>query len=438
MLHVGGARTALFNHLFAKRSGGTFVLRIDDTDIERSKKEFEETIYEDLKWLGIEWDEGPDIGGPAKVYRQAERTEIYNRSIQYLLDKNRAYKDDGGAIRLRYLSNETAVEDIVVGKMLFSVRSLGPEPVLVRSDGNPTYHLASVSDDIEMGITHVIRGQDHLTNTAKHRLIFEALDAPVPHFAHLPLILGVDGAKLSKRNSEGLTLVREFRDNGYLAEALRNFLFLLGWSHPEAKDFISMDEAIKVFELERVKKTASIFEPRKLHWLNGQWMREVPAGEIAVQSQAYLGEYRERVLSRGDQYWRDVVSLFRDGFQLLTDAKMIARLIFDENLPASESALALFSSAEDKAILGAVDTWWQGALAKLKAEGRETIESEEAFKTMTAELKSVVNAPAKSLFQALRVLMTGEASGPELKYLARFVPITLLQSRAKWIAAQGA
>ena len=246
-LHIGGARTALYNFFLAKRSGGQFILRIDDTDTERSLVEYEEDIIRSLRWLGIIWDEGPEMPGASGRFRQSDNTENYLEVAQRLLASGRAFCDPEGVIRLRYGGQKVIVRDEVCGVCEFQTQALGSEPGLIRSDGSPTYHLASVVDDIEMGITHIIRGQDHLTNTAKHQLMFDALGVSAPRFIHLPLIMGEDGSKLSKRNTEGSVLLKDFRAQGYLPEAVVNYLALLGWSHPEGVEQFSIGEVSNSF-----------------------------------------------------------------------------------------------------------------------------------------------------------------------------------------------
>lgn len=428
-LHVGGARTALFNFLFARQHGGVFILRIDDTDSERSNVEFESDIFEQLRWLGLSWDEGDGVGGESGPYRQSERRAFHLEAIDKLIKTDRAYRDDGGAVRLRYLESETKINDIVCGECSFSIRSLGPEPVLLRSDGNPTYHLASVADDIAMGITHVIRGQDHLTNTAKHVLLFEALGAKLPQFAHLPLILGTDGSKLSKRSSGDLTMVREFRQAGYLPEALVNFLMLLGWSHPEAKDFLSLQQGISDFKLERVRTTAAIFETRKLLWLNGQWIRSLSLGQLADVGRDYLGAYRSEIEARGDRYWYEVVDKLRDSWALMTDIGAQAEMLVADKLELTAAAQAELALPDMAQHFFAVASAWQQLLNGVSIEG--DVLSVEEFSQLVSKLKKEVAAPTKQLFKALRVAVTGDVVGPELKVIVPLIRFAIVKKRAE-------
>jgi len=251
-LHIGGARTALFNYLLAKNSGGKFLLRIDDTDLARSTKENEEDILNSLKWLGLNWDEGPDTD---QKFYQTNRLERHVEVANQLLENGKAYKDHEGVVRIKYPEGNITVDDLILGPCSFETEDLGPDPVILRSDGRPTYHLASCVDDADFKITHIIRGQDHLTNTTKHIVLFDAMEVEQPKFAHLPLILGTDGSKMSKRNTESFTTVKQFMDHGYIPEALNNFLMLLGWSHPDESETLSMDDATKHFSLDRLNQT---------------------------------------------------------------------------------------------------------------------------------------------------------------------------------------
>lgn len=430
-LHVGGARTALFNYLLARHGGGKFILRIDDTDRERSRTEFEADIFEGLRWLGVTWDEGPDVGGSFGPYRQSERLAFHLETAEQLVAKRAATRDDDGAIRLRYPGRDIVVDDLVCGRCVFQPSSLGPEPVLVRSDGNPTYHLASVSDDIEMRITHVVRGQDHLTNTAKHLFMFEALGVPVPAFAHLPLILGTDGAKLSKRNIESVTSVAEFRDKGYVPEALANFLFLLGWSHPEAHEILSVADAVSAFSLDRVGKTASVFETAKLDWLNGQWIRRLSPAELARWIEPLLGEYRPLVDRLSRERWLRVVELIRGEIHSLLDLPRYLRFVFDEELALSAPAQERLADPAVLESCKAVGELWRELLSEVPTEDGSEAYDRALFSKLISQLKKRAPVQGKALFLGLRMAVTGDISGPDLANLAEFIPRQTLEMRAK-------
>jgi glutamyl-tRNA synthetase len=291
-LHVGGARTALFNWLFARRHGGTFVLRIEDTDAERSSWEMVAGIVDGLRWLGLDWDEGPDVGGPHEPYFQSQRLEMYRQHAQRLVDEGKAYADEG-AIRFKVPPGQTRFEDLVHGAVKFENEHI-ENFVILRSDGHPTYHLSVVVDDIDMAITHVVRGDDHVSNTPKQVLLYDAFGRPVPSFAHVPLILGPDKKRLSKRH--GATSVMEYPRLGYLPEAMVNFLSLLGWNPGGDRELFTRDELVALFTLEGISGGNAVFNPEKLDWFNQQHIGRLPPAELL-----------ERIASRlrDAGLWRD-------------------------------------------------------------------------------------------------------------------------------------
>jgi glutamyl-tRNA synthetase len=319
-LHIGGARTAYFNWLFARQHGGQFVLRIDDTDKTRSTEESYREILESFRWLGIDWDEGPDIGGPYGPYRQSERLPIYREALDDLIRRGKVYpcfcsqeelakerelaQREGRAPRYsgrcRHLTaeeveaklqagerpvyrfrspveGETVVHDVIRGDVSFANEELD-DFVVWKADGTPTYHFASCVDDVHMQITHVIRAEEHLSNTPKHIVLFEALGASVPVFAHVPMILAPDRSKLSKRH--GATSVQEYRDAGILPEALVNYLLLLGFSPGEDREIVSREEAVQLFDLTRVAKHAAVYDVKKLEWLNAHYVRNMSPDKL--------------------------------------------------------------------------------------------------------------------------------------------------------------
>ena len=271
-LHLGNARTAVFNWLYAKNNSGAFIVRIDDTDTERSTKEFEEDILSSLTWLGLDWDEGVRVGGAHGSYRQSERFERYRSIAEELVDKNLAYEEDG-AIKFRVeKSGSINFNDMVRGAMVFNKEDI-EDFVILRSDGSPTYHLASTIDDIDYEITHVSRGEDILPSTPKHILITEALGGDIPVYCHLPLLFGHDGKRLSKRH--GATSVSEYRNKGYLEDALFNYLCLLGWSPGDDIEVFDKDFAVSKFDFNDVLASSAIFDETKLSWMNGVYIREM-------------------------------------------------------------------------------------------------------------------------------------------------------------------
>src|ERR1044071_6568833 len=281
-LHIGGARTALFNWLYARHTGGTFVLRIEDTDAARNTQQAVEVILHGLRWLGLEWDEGPitsDATGPSNgqhgPYFQSQRQALYQKHVQQLLSHGRAYEHDG-AIRFRMPREPITIPDLVVGDVTRQPtdrEAQDPDFVLVRSDGQPVFHLVNVVDDLEMGITHVIRGEDHLSNTPKHIALFRAFGVEPPKYAHIPLILNIDGTKMSKRD-HGASLAT-YMEEGYAPEAILNYLSLLGWSPKGNREKLPVQEIIELFDLPQILRHNARFDMTKLNWLNGEYLREM-------------------------------------------------------------------------------------------------------------------------------------------------------------------
>src|ERR687884_752579 len=277
-LHIGGARTALYNWLLARRTGGSFVLRIEDTDRERSTPENVEQIHDALRWLELDWDEGP--------FSQADRRDRHEEEIRRLVGEGHAYLDEG-AVRLRVPDEgATTVRDLIRGDVVFEHAAID-DFVIARSDGSPLYNLAVAVDDRDMGITHVVRGADHLSNTPRQLLILAALGADPPVYAHLPLLHGPDGKKLSKRH--GAASVQELRDAGYLPEAVRNYIALLGWGYDEETTFFTIDELKARFSLERVSRAPAVFDEQKLRWMNGRYLRELPVDELTARLEEFTG-----------------------------------------------------------------------------------------------------------------------------------------------------
>ncbi len=268
-LHLGGARTALFNWLFARKNGGTFVLRIEDTDEKRNTPEAYQVIYDGLTWLGLHWDEGPHVGGGYGPYFQSQRHEIYEKHFDVLMAKGMLY-EDAGAYRFRSPRESVTVEDLVCGSVQFDLSNPGthPDMTIRRPDGSWIFHFVNVVDDIEMQLTHVIRGEDHLSNTPKHIELYRALGAEPPKFAHIPLILNHEGKKLSKR--DGGASITSYIEQGYAPEAVLNYLCLLGWSPKDNREFLTRDEILESFTLDNVNRRNAVFDLDKCFWLNGQ------------------------------------------------------------------------------------------------------------------------------------------------------------------------
>ena len=454
-LHVGNARTALFNWLLARGHDGTFILRIEDTDAERSTKESEESILEDLRWLGLDWDEGPDVGGAGGPYRQSERLHLYTSYANELLAAGHAYscfcapqklesdrRSDLAAgrppkyrgtcrglapdeSRRRVEAGERAVvrfrvpehldvsfQDLVRGEVTFSTDVIG-DPVLVRSDGRPAYNFAVVVDDALMEITHVIRGEDHISNTPRQVLIYRALGFGPPRFAHLSLVLGPDHTPLSKRH--GATSVAEFRERGYLPEALTNYLALIGWSPRsgggEAADdaeLMPMDELARRFALENVGHSAGVFDPEKLAWMNRHYMKIASPGRIAAEAARFF-QVRGFLRRKTDIAMAYVESL------LPMAVGSVDRL---EEIPDRLAFLFIYDPQEAlqrPAVAGVLHEPGARDVIAALAEAIETpLLDREAFRAMANRVKEKTGQKGKALFHPIRVALTGEGGGPEL------------------------
>jgi glutamyl-tRNA synthetase len=447
-LHVGGARTALFNWLFARRHGGTFVLRIEDTDAERSSSEMVEGILDGLRWLGLDWDEGPIVDGPVGPYFQSQRIDRHRAAADRLVEAGRAYycycttdalkpkreaaEREGGAwrydrtcaslsaaeiaaneragmpraVRFRVPDGVTRFEDLVHGPIEFDGAHI-EDFVLLRSDGHPTYQLSVVSDDVEMRITHVIRGDDHISNTPKQILLYRALDSPVPAFAHVPLILGTDKKRLSKRH--GATSVTEYARQGYLPEAMMNFLALLGWS-PGATDqeLFSRAALIDAFDVGGISGGNAVFNPDKLDWFNQQHIMRLAPDEVARRVQpsfAAAGLWDEALVGDRHAWFFAVLELLKPRVKKLDEIVEVGRFFFVD-LPDYEAA-AVEKHLRAEGIgdrLQALDAAF-GALPAFDVASTE------------AALRTVADATgvkAATLIHAVRVAVTGKTASPGL------------------------
>lgn len=413
-LHVGGARTALYNWLFARNKGGKFLLRIEDTDVQRSSPEMVDYIFESLSWLGLNWDEEPIF--------QSKRLPIYERIAEELVKKGHAYycvneevngqvfcrevekRVEGAAIKFRVPEEgETSFRDIIRGDITFKNRDI-EDFVILKSDGFPTYQLACVVDDHEMGITHVIRGEDHIPNTPKQILIYRALSYEPPHFAHLPMILGPDKKKLSKRH--GATAVLEYRDAGFLPEALFNFLALLGWSPGGDREIVSKDEMIELFNLERVGKRAAIFDYNKLLWMNGEYIRMKSNDELVKLVTPYF-EREGFLRTSGDRETLNrVVPLLKERVRVLKDFVTMGIYFFVEDYPMDEDLLKQYLDPETTSMLRELMLRYEeiGAVEFSKEKVEEILRAYAAEK----------NVKAAKLIHPLRVILTGKKVGPGL------------------------
>jgi glutamyl-tRNA synthetase len=446
-LHIGGARTALFNWLFARRHGGTFVLRIEDTDAERSSWEMVSGIVDGLRWLGLDWDEGPDVGGPHGPYFQSDRLDRYRAMAERLVAQGRAYycycttetlqqkrqaaEAAGGgwiydrtccelapdvvaaneaagrarAIRFKVPDGRTSFADLVHGPIGFDNTNI-EDFVVLRSDGQPTYHLSVVVDDVEMAISHVVRGDDHISNTPKQLLLYQAFDAAPPQFAHVPLILGPDRKRLSKRH--GATSVMEYHRLGYLPEAMVNFLSLLGWSPGTDQELFARDELIRAFTLEGISGGNAIFNPEKLDWFNQQHIMRLPIGELVTRLGPVLREaglWNTSLDGDRREWLGRVVELVRPRVKRLPQFVDELRPFLQDTVEYDRAAVARHLAREDV----------REALRDLPA----ALTVDAAFSTagLEAALRGLAESrglKAAGLIHATRVAVTGRAVSPGL------------------------
>jgi len=392
-LHVGGARCALFNYLYARMTGGVFILRIEDTDRKRSSKLYLEDILDGLRWLGLDWDEGP--------YFQSESLKQYRTAAQRLVDEGKAYPDPKGspAIYFRVAPNEVRWNDIIHGEISFD-NALLEDFVIIKSDGTPTYNFACVVDDLRHRITSVIRGDDHIPNTPKQLALYAALGKRPPKFAHIPLILGRDKKRLSKRH--GAKAVLEYRDDGILPDALFNFLALLSWSPGGDREIMTRKEIIKKFSLKRVKKTPAIFDYEKLLWMNQQYIKALREERLA----ALLAEYLpDRIKARGDGFIRGLARLYRVRIKKLSEIVNAADFLISENVRYDEESLKRFVADDRK----------RKMLADVAAllERLERWEHREIEKVVRGYAKER-GFEAKDVIHPMRVALTGRAASPGL------------------------
>jgi glutamyl-tRNA synthetase len=401
-LHVGGVRTALFNWLFARHNQGVFVLRIEDTDKSREREDAVAVIYEGLRWLGLEWDEGGDKGGKFGPYFQSERSAIYEKYLKILDKKGQVYEDEG-AIRFRAPRRPVVVDDIVCGRIEFD-RSMEPDMTIRRPDGSWIFHFVNVVDDIEMKISHVIRGEDHLTNTSKHVALYQALEIEPPRFAHIPLILNRDGSKMSKRD-EGSSVV-SYIEQGYAPEAVRNYLCLLGWSPKDNREKLDIEETIQLFDLAKVNRRNASFDLDKCDWLNRQYLTQMPVSRFRELSLPFIEKAGIQVT--GDAYLIEVLKIVQEKIKLLTEVPDWIGYFFTEDYEYDPEAVA-------KTFAGA------GVMSRLD-KLRETYQLVPEWNAQTLEgsLKTLAaNIPCKTgeLIHPARLAVSGRSIGPSLYHM---------------------
>ena len=443
LLHIGNARTALFNFLFAKRNQGTFVLRIEDTDLERSTDTSIDRIIEDLKWLRISWDEGPDQVGNVGPYRQSQRVSTYREFADRLSQEGKSYKcfcseerleklrkeqlskgkmprydgrcrslskeeiakmESSGlqpVLRFRVGAGPILFEDLIHGKMRFDSAGIG-DFIIVRSDGMAAYNFACIMDDHLMQITHVIRGEDHLSNTPRQILLYQALSWQPPIFAHHPLILGLDRSPLSKRH--GATAVSQYRDEGFLPEALQNYLVLLGWTPPSGEEILSFERMVEEFSIQNISRSAPIYNRKKLEWLNSFYIRAKEEGQLSKILIPYLQKAGIRFDQLDPHRLNQISGVLKENLVLLSQVEEYLGIFFDEKFFFEDRAKNVLLDSKNREIL-------HSGLNILE-DSSEIGSNEE--NSLLARLEKMTGYKGKDLYAPLRAAVTGKTKGPEL------------------------
>ena len=457
-LHIGGARTALYNYIFAKSQGGKYILRIEDTDKERSTKEFEASQLDDMKWLGLVHDEGPGIGGEYGPYHQIERLDIYMKYALDLVEQGKAFydfcsdedleqmslksKEEGtppytgkwkesstwdeakarvaagekAPIRFLVSDKDVSFKDHVRGDVKFPKGMVG-DFVIMRTNGVPTYNFCNVIDDHLHKITHVIRGEDHVNNTLRQVLVYEAIGADMPEFAHVSLLIGEDRQKLSKRH--GATSVKQYREQGYLPEALVNYLCLLGWSHPDEKDIFKIEDLKDVFSLSRFSKSHAIYDIEKLKWMNGQHIKAMDVDELLTRTSPFMTNdfYNQQT----DDWKKTFLELYKEKITLFPDFNEKMDELLNESVEMTEDLKDILSWETTPAIRDHI----KAELEKVSSDYVDT----DAFSEWMNFCKKELKIKGKPLFMGLRGVLTGQNHGPDLKVLIPLTPVNILKKR---------
>ncbi len=398
--HIGSARTALFNWLYARHTGGTFVLRIEDTDKERNGEEYLNVLKDGMKWLGLDWDEGPDVGGNYGPYFQSKRDDIYKNFLEILRKKGRAYDKDG-AVFFKVSGEKQVLHDAVYGDV---ERLEEKDFPIFRSNGTPVFHFVNVVDDICMEITNVIRGQDHLTNTNKHIELFKAFDAPLPQFAHIPLILKTDGhGKMSKRDRGAL--IEEYQQKNFLPAAVRNYLCLLGWNPKNDKEIMDISEIIELFDFHGIVKSNARFDERKMAHFNTEHIRALPAGEFAELAKKAIKTESDIDIGSDEAYIEKVFALCQPKVANMESFPSMVRFFFDDEFPFDEAARQKFFKKGDPL----------ARLAELESfmGNIEDFSHDSIFAAIAAEAEKR-GLKTTEYFPILRYAVSGMAGGPDL------------------------
>ena len=405
-LHVGGARTALFNWIYARHTGGKMVLRIEDTDKARNTAEATQAIYDGMRWLGLDWDEGPEIGGDHGPYFQSEREAVYQRYFEKLQAAGRVY-EDGGSWRFKFERKPVVMNDEVCGRIEVDMSDPGtnPDMTIRRPDGGWIFHFVNVVDDIEMRITHVIRGEDHLSNTPKHIQLYEAFGVTPPKFAHIPLIMNKDGSKMGKRD-QGAS-VATYIEGGYLPEAVSNFLCLLGWSPKDNREKLPMEEIVRIFSLANINRKGATFDLEKCTWLNGEYARELPDDRffpLAIQALKRAGIPLDQF---PETYTKAALETCKGKFRLFSELPAYCGFYFNDDFEFNPDGVAKHFIPENKSRLLAV----RDAFAAVGAFDAASLET--TLKATAATLGVKVGV----LVHPTRLAVTGSNAGPSLYHL---------------------
>lgn len=466
-LHIGGARTALYSYLYAKARGGRFVLRIEDTDLERSKREFEDSQIADLEWLGLVADESPQKPGEFGPYRQSERLEIYKEKAWELVNKGLAYpcfltqeeldklsakaeaekkaphayhgqyrdadlsesqkrieSGESYVIRFKNPQKPYAFNDLVRGEVSFQEDMVG-DFVILRASGMPVYNFCCTVDDHLMQISHVIRAEEHLNNTLRQLMLYEAFVATPPEFAHVSLLVGEDRQKLSKRH--GATSVSQYKEQHYMPEALVNYLSLLGWSHPEEKDIFELDEIIPLFDLSRFSKSSALYDVQKLNFFNEQHMRKLSDEDWLVKVEKALPS--ESVFHAQTSEWKmTFAQLYKEKIQLACEAQAKVEAVFQEQVSLEDEDLKEALSWETTP---ALFQYISDQVALVSEDQKIAVETLEDW---MAHLKKELKIKGKPLFMGTRAVLTGQTHGPDLKLLVTLTPVRVLKARLSQVA----
>jgi len=398
-LHVGGARTALFNWLFARKHMGTFILRVEDTDAARNTEEARQAIFDGMSWLGLDWDEGPEKGGNFGPYYQSQRNDIYDAYFEKLLAADRLYQD-GDAYRFRFDRKPITMHDLVCGEVTIDYRdeSNTPDMVIRRSDGSYVFHFVNVIDDLEMKMTHVIRGEDHLMNTPKHLQLIEALGEDPPQYAHIPLILNADGSKMSKRDAGAA--VGDYPKQGFLSEAVVNFIALLGWSSKSDDEIFTLTELIDRFSIEAINRAPARFDLEKCKWVNQQHIAKISTERFAELAKTFVHAENLPITEN----YPAVIAAVKEKVRLLSEVPAAIDFLISDTAPTDEEAVAKAKANPNAALLSAVAeqfsnlTDWNADIAK----------------NAIGEVATANGAKAGQLMFPIRVALSGRAHGPDL------------------------